>query len=66
MLMLLSQKESDAQLQRELLEEKLNEMQSFIEMQEAIKKNLPEAFAAKTSSARRSTTADAREPTTRR
>ena len=45
MLMLLSQKESDAQLQRELLEEKLNEMQSFIEMQEAIKKNRPEAFA---------------------
>ena len=45
MLMLLSQKESDAQLQRELLEEKLNKMQSFIEVQEAIKKNHPEAFA---------------------
>ncbi len=43
--MLLSQKKSDAQLQRELLEERLNKMQSFIEMQEGIKKNLPEAFA---------------------
>ena len=45
MLMPVSQKESDAQLQRELLEEKLNKMQSFIEVQEAIKKNHPEAFA---------------------
>ena len=39
MLMPISQKQSDAQLQRELLEEKLNKMQSFIEMQEGIKKN---------------------------
>ena len=44
-LMLLSQKESDAQLQIQLIEEKFKKMQSFIEMQEAIKKNLPEAFA---------------------